>query len=293
MLRTRAWVPYAYVAPAAALIVFIFAYPVVKMIDFSTRAADETTGPRTGTQNYRLAFDDPTFREAAKHSALLLLAVPILLAISVLVAVLLYDRVRGWRFYRSILFLPYILAVPIVGIVGGYLFQLNGALNSILRAVGLSGLALDWLGSERLALWTVMIVIVWREVGFGIVLFLARLLSMSEEPIEAARIDGAGWWRRLRHIILPELRGTIEFYVVVAAITMLAWVFAYVYTLTSGGPGTSTTVLELYIYNQGLVNSLPGLASAVAVLLLGATTILISILFWIRARAREEEVTLA
>ena len=69
-------------------------------------------------------------------------------------------------------------------------------------------------------------------------------------------------------MILPELRGTIEFYVVVAAITMLAWVFAYVYTLTGGGPGTATTVLELYIYNQGLRNSLPGMASAVAVLLL-------------------------
>ena len=72
-------------------------------------------------------------------------------------------------------------------------------------------------------------------------------------------------------MILPELRGTIEFYVVVASITMLAWVFAYVYTITQGGPGTSSTVLELYIYNQGLRNSLPGMASAVAVVLLGAT----------------------
>src|SRR5436190_8947873 len=137
MLRTRAWVPYAYVAPAVALIAFIFAYPVVKMIDFSTRTADDTTGSRTGTQNYRLAFEDPTFRDAARHSALLLLAVPILLAISIIVAVLLYDRVRGWRFYRSILFLPYILAVPIVGIVMGYFFQLNGVLNTLLRAIGL------------------------------------------------------------------------------------------------------------------------------------------------------------
>ena len=79
-----------------------------------------------------------------------------------------------------------------------------------------------------------MFVIVWREVGFGIVLFLARLLTLPEEQIEAARIDGAGWWSRLRYVILPELRGTIEFYAVVAAITMLAWVFGYVYTLTDG-----------------------------------------------------------
>jgi len=205
-------------------------------------------------------------------------------------AVLLYERARGWRIYRSVLFLPYILAVPIVGIVASYIFALNGALNSILRAVGLEGLALDWLGSEHLSLLTVAIVIVWREIGFGIILFLARLLSMDEEQLEAARIDGAGWWNRLWYVILPELRGTIEFYVVVASITMLAWVFAYVYTITEGGPGTSSTVLELYIYNQGLRNSLPGMASAVAVVLLGATVISITLLFIVRARAQREDV---
>ena len=112
---------------------------------------------------------------------------------------------------------------------------------------------------------------------------------MSDEPIEAARIDGAGWWQRLRHVILPELRGTIEFYVVVASITMLAWVFAYVYTLTGGGPGTSSTVLELYIYNQGLRNSLPGMASAVAVILFVATLAFVVLQVFLRARANREE----
>jgi len=290
VLKTRPWVPYLYIAPAVALLVLVFAYPVAKVIDFSTRLIRGSSGPYVGKLNYRLVLEDPTFRAAAKHSALLLLAVPILLLISVVVSVLLYERMRGWKVYRSVLFMPYILAVPIVGIVASYIFSLNGVLNSILRAVGLDDLALNWLGSERLALWTVMAVIVWREVGFGIILFLARLLSMSEEPLEAARIDGAGWWARLRYVIIPELRGTIEFYVVVAAITMVAWVFAYVYTLTSGGPGTSTMIMELYIYNQGLVNSLPGMASAAAVLLLGATTILIAIRFWVSSRTRDEEV---
>jgi ABC-type sugar transport system permease subunit len=289
-LKTRPWVPYLYISPAVALLVLVFAYPVAKVVDFSTKLVRGSSGPWVGLQNYRLVFDDPTFRDAAKHSALLLVAVPILLAISVLVSVVLYERMRGWKVYRSVLFMPFILAVPIVGIIASYLFSLNGAINSILRGIGLGALAPDWLGSERIALWTVMIVIVWREVGFGIILFLARLLSMSEEQLEAARIDGAGWWARLRYVIVPELRWTIEFYVVVASITMLAWVFAYVFTLTSGGPGTSTTVLELYIYNQGLRNSLPGMASAVAVLLLGATMILIGIRFWITSRTRDEGV---
>ena len=290
MLRTRAWVPYLYVAPAVVLLCLVFAYPVVRVVDFSTRLIRGASGPYVGSLNYQLVWEDSTFHDALKHSALLLLAVPVLLVLSIFFAVLLYERARGWRIYRSVLFMPYILAVPIVGIVASYVFELNGALNSILRAVHLNALALDWLGSERLSLLTVGIVIVWREVGFGIVLFLARLLSMSEDALEAARIDGAGWWQRLRYVILPELRGTMEFYVVVAAITMLAWVFAYVYTITAGGPGTSSTVLELYIFNQGLRNSLPGMASAVAVVLLGATLISITLLFIVRARAREEEL---
>jgi ABC-type sugar transport system permease subunit len=290
MLRTRPWVPYLYVAPAVALLCLVFAYPVVRVVDFSTRLIRGANGPYVGSLNYRLVWEDSTFRDALMHSAELLLAVPVLLTLSIFFAVLLYERARGWRIYRSVLFLPYILAVPIVGIVASYIFGLNGAFNSILRAVHLNGLALDWLGSEKLSLLTVGIVIVWRELGFGIVLFLARLLSMSEDQLEAARIDGANWWARLRYVILPELRGTIEFYVVVASITMIAWVFAYVYTLTSGGPGTSSTVLELYIYNQGLRNSLPGMASAVAVVLLGVSIVSISLLLVVRARARAEEL---
>jgi ABC-type sugar transport system permease subunit len=136
---------------------------------------------------------------------------------------------------------------------------------------------------------TVLIVIVWREVGFGIVLFLARLMSQDEAPLEAARIDGANWAQRLWHVILPELRGTIEFYVVIAATTMLAFAFAYVWTLTQGGPGDATTTLEVYVYNTGEVQSLPGQAAAVATMLLGVMCVFMVLLFWVRRRASREE----
>jgi raffinose/stachyose/melibiose transport system permease protein len=271
MLKTRPWIPYLYVAPAVVLLVLIFGYPLVKVVEFSRKLIRGTDGPVVGWLNYELVWDDPVFHAALKHSALLLLAVPVLVLISIVFSVLLYERARGWRIYRSALFMPYILAVPIIGIIASYVFALNGALNELLRSVGLDRLAINWIGSERYSLLTVGIVIVWREVGFGIVLFLARLLS------------------RLRYVILPELRTTIEFYVVVASITMLAWVFAYVYTITAGGPGTSSTVLELYIYNQGLRNSLPGMASAVAVILFGATLVFVILQVLLRARADKAE----
>src|SRR5215213_3598997 len=117
MLRTRPFVPYLYVAPAVALLLLVFAYPIVKVFDFSTRLIRGDSGPFVGLDNYRLVFDDPTFQEAGKHSIFLLAAVPVLLASSIFVAVLLYDGCRGWRVYRSVLFLPYILAIPVVGIV--------------------------------------------------------------------------------------------------------------------------------------------------------------------------------
>lgn len=290
MLRTRPWVPYLYIAPMICLLALIFGYSLVRVFDFSGRLIRGASGVWTGLLNYELVLEDPTFRKAVENSALLLLAVPILTVISLLVSVLLFDRVRGWRIYRSVVFLPYILAIPVVGIIFSYIFQLNGVLNEILRGLGLDALALDWIGDESLALWSVLFVIVWREVGFGIVLFLARLMSMDETQLEAAQIDGAGWFQRFRYIILPELRGTIEFYAVVATITMLSGVFAYVFTLTQGGPGNATQIVEFYIYNQGVRNSLPGLASAVAVLLLLTTLVLIAVLFRVRARATEEQV---
>ncbi len=287
MLKTRPWVPYLYAAPVVVLLLVVFGYPLVRVVDFSFRRVRGDSGPWIGLENYRLVLDDPTFREAVKHSAFLLLAVPIMLAISVVVALFLYERMRGWRIYRSILFIPYILAVAIVGIVAAYMFQLNGVVNGFLGAVGLGALEQDWIGSSDWALRTILIVIVWREVGFGIILFLARLLSLDESPLEAARIDGANWWQRVRYVVVPELKGTIELYVVIASITMVAWVFAYIWTITKGGPGDATVVLELYIYNTGLRNSLPGMASAVAVMLLAVTLVAIGVLFWVRSRNDE------
>ena len=142
---------------------------------------------------------------------------------------LLYERVAGWKLYRIIVFVPFVLAIPIIAVVMKRMFQFSGPVNEVLRWLSLDFLALDWIGSSDVALWTVMILIIWRESALGIILFLARLLSLDESMIEAAKIEGANWWQRLWYIILPQMRGVIEFYVVVSVITMLAAVFAYVY----------------------------------------------------------------
>jgi ABC-type sugar transport system permease subunit len=190
------------------------------------------------------------------------------------------------------LFLPYILAIPIIAVVMKKIFQFNGPVNELLRWAGMDFLALDWIGSSDVALWTVMILIVWRESALGIILFLARLLSLDESLIESAKLEGANWWQRLWYVIVPQMKVVMEFYIVVSVITILSAVFSYVYMIGGGrgGPGTSTMVVELYIFNALIRSSLPGIASAVSVLLFLVSLLLIVPLFAARRRANEEEV---
>ncbi len=280
-------IPYLYVLPLAALLGFVFGYPLLRIFEFSFKMVRGIDGPWIGFRNYELILGHSLFWESVLHNLQLLLAIPVMVAISLIVAVLLSERVAGWKLYRIIVFVPFVLAIPIVAVVMKRMFQFSGPVNEMLRWMSLDFMALDWIGSSDVALWTVMILIIWRESALGIILFLARLLSLDDSVIEAAKIDGANWWQRLWHIILPEMRGVIEFFVVVSVITMLAAVFSYIYIMGGGrgGPGTSTEVVELYIFNALIRSSLPGIASAASVMLFLVTGVLIFLLFRVRRRA--------
>ena len=284
--------PYLYVLPLVVLLVFVFGYPLVRIFEFSFKQIRGIDGPWIGFNNYRLILGQGLFWESVRHNLFLLLAVPVMVAWSLLISIVLYERIKGWKLYRVILFVPYILAVPIIAVVMKKMFQFNGPVNELLRWLSLDFLALDWIGSSDVALWTVMLLIIWRESALGIILFLARLLSLDESLIEAARLEGASWWQRTWYVIIPQMKVVIEFYVVVSVITMLSSVFAYVYIMGGGrgGPGTSTMVLELYIFNALTKTSLPGIASAVSVLLFLVSLLLIVPLFAVRRQANEEEV---
>jgi ABC-type sugar transport system permease subunit len=290
-MRSSRLAPYLYVLPLVLLLAFVFGYPLVRIFEFSFKMVRGIDGPWIGLRNYELIFTQSLFWESVLHNVQLLLAVPAMIAISLLVAILLYDRLPGWKIYRIIVFVPFILAVPIIAVVMKRMFQFSGPVNEVLRWLSLDFLALDWIGSSDVALWTVMILIIWRESALGIILFLARLMSLDESIIEAAKLEGASWWQRVWHVILPQMRGVIEFFAVVSVITMLAAVFAYVFIMGGGrgGPGTATMVVELYIFNALIRTSLPGIAAAASVLLFLVSVVLIVPLFRARRRARAEE----
>lgn len=284
--------PYLYVAPLVALLLFVFGYPLVRIFEFSFKMVRGIDGPWIGFRNYELVLSQTLFWESVLHNIYLLLAVPFMVGWSLIISVILYERLKGWKLYRIVLFLPYILAIPIIAVIVKKMFQFNGPVNEVLRWIGLDFFALDWIGSSDVALWTVMLLIIWRESALGIILFLARLLSLDESLIESAKIEGANWWQRLWYVIIPQMKIVIEFYVVVSVITILSAVFAYVFVIGGGrgGPGTSTMVVEFYIFNALIRSSLPGIASAVSVMLFLVSLLLIVPLFAIRRRANEEEV---
>ncbi|MBK8019856.1 MAG: sugar ABC transporter permease [Chloroflexi bacterium] len=290
MIRTHRLTPYLYVLPMVLLLVGIFGYPIFKLFDFSTKRIRGFDGPSIGLGNFQALFNDPVFGQSIVHNLLLLLGIIPLIFLSLIVAIALYERLRGWRLYQTLVFLPYILAIPIVGVVLKNMFQFNGPINTVLRAAGLQGLALDWLGDKDIAIFTVGAMIVWREAAFGIILFLSRLLSLNEELTEAAQLDGANWRQRTQYIIIPQLRGVIEFYLIIGLITLVAAVFAYVYIVPGkGAPANGTMVLELYIYNWAFEKRLPGMGAAVSVILLMVTVVLMVALFYVRRNAAREE----
>ena len=280
--------PYIYLAPATILVVLIFFYPIVYIIRTSLLQNNPNGIKTFGFTNYQLVFQDPIFWKALGNNGKLLLSVPILTVLSLLIAVLLFEHVRGWLVYRGIIFMPYILAVPVVGTTFVYLLGLNGIVNTLLKGVGLGFLIQDWLGSIKWVLPSISLVIIYREMGFGVVLFLARLMSLEKEILEAAAIDGANFWQKHFYVTLPQMSGVIEFFVVVELITMLSWVFAYVFTMTQGGPGFASTVLEFYIWKHAFAFNTPGLASALAVILLAVTTLLIVLQLRLRRRSLED-----
>lgn len=287
---SRAIEPYLYLIPATVLISLVFIYPIIWILQNSLLQNNTDGTKGFGFTNYRLVFQDPVFYQVVSNNGKLLFSVPIMTLLALFLAIVLFERVRGWMVYRGIVFMPYILAIPVVGTTFVYLLGLNGILNTLLRGIGLSSLAKDWIGSASWVIPSISVVIIYRELGFGVVLFLARLMSLDKEILEAAEIDGANWWQKHAHITLPQMSGVIEFFVVVELITMLSWVFAYIYTMTGGGPGFASTVMEFYIWKHAFAFRSPGIAAALAVVLLGVTTILIALQLRLRRSALEENL---
>jgi ABC-type sugar transport system permease subunit len=263
--------------PALAALGLVFGYPLVTVIRDSLYSGDANSLSYVGLANYSAVLNDPVFVQSVVNNLKMLIAVPVMTTVALIAALALNYGIRGWRWYRGALFLPYVLPTAALGITFSYLLQRNGLVNTVLHDVGASPLALDWLGSSHVVMLSVGGVVIWQQMGLGVMIFTAALVVVPRETVEAALTDGASWWQLQRYVLIPHIRRSIAFFVVLQGIYVLSSLFSTVYVLTRGGPGNSSSVMELYIWNNGFANGSVGVAATAAVLLLAMTGVFIAL----------------
>ncbi|TGB18446.1 sugar ABC transporter permease [Streptomyces palmae] len=260
---------YLYILPALALYSAFLLYPFGQSVWLSLLHWDGLTRATwAGFDNYRDLLTDPALRAPFAHALLLLVfysALPV--AIGLLLAALLSrDRVRGMTFFRTVLFLPQVLAMVVVGVAWRSILAPDGLLNDTLRTLGLGSLARPWLGDYDWALPAVGLVGTWVGTGLCMVLFLAGAQRIPRELYEAARLDGAGPVREFLTVTLPGLRPQIA---VALTLTIVAGLrnFDLIYITTSGGPGNTTSVPAYEVYHRAFDTNQVGSAAAIGVAL--------------------------
>lgn len=220
-----------------------------------------------GLENFKAMAPDQTFAIAMKNTLLYALGVvPITMLLSLLTAMLLNCKIKGRTFFRSVVFFPYVASLVAVGVVWNALFHpSNGPVNQLLAALGVENLP-RWAASTTWAMPTLIMLTIWKSVGYYAIVYLAALQGVPRELYEASRIDGANGWQRFKNITWPMVTPTTFFVVVMLTIFSFK-VFDIMYITTQGGPGRSTQVLVYHIYNKAFISQEYGYASALATVL--------------------------
>lgn len=266
---------YLWILPAVAFVVAIVYYSVGYTVVVSTLDWDGISPERTsvGFDNYVRVFHDPIFWLAMKHMLIFSVTIVLQIVLGALAAVLLHSRVRLAAVYKTLLFVPVIIAPAVMAPIFRQMFDADGQLNQLLRNIGLGALAHPWLADPATALYVLMAITVWQWTGFSFLLYYASLGQLDPHVLEAARIDGAGNWRIVFNIIVPLSRGTTLTLLILGVIGTLR-TFDIPYLISGGGPARTTEFLSTYLYEQGISNSHAGYGAALTVVLMALALML-------------------
>lgn len=267
------WAAWLFVAPALAAIAVFFAVPVAAALamsftDFDIYALADIGNLRfVGLDNYVRLVQTPLFWQALGNTLyFVVVGVPLSIAASLGAALLLHSKLARFKaFYRTALFAPVVTTLVAVAVVWRYLFHTRyGWLNYGLAAIGID--PIDWLGDPRWAMPAIIVLSVWKNFGYNMIILLAGLQAIPEELYEAARIDGASRWQQFRHVTLPALGPML---LLVSVLTMAGHfqIFAEPYVMTQGGPAQRTVTVLYLMYEEGFKWWSLGSASAVAFVL--------------------------
>ena len=278
-MRRLEWQPigYLFIAPAVILFVIFVFIPIFASLFLSFTSFDALHTPHwVGLENFRrILFEDPRFWKAFRNTVLYVIGVvPLGISVALLLAVALEELTRGKQLFKILYFIPTVTSVVAIAVIWKWLFagEKYGLINYALLQFGIK--PIDWLLSPTWILPAVMIMSIWAGLGYNMVFFSAGLSTIPASLYEAAKVDGAGWWARFRHVTLPMLQPTLVFVVVMSVVNSFQ-VFDQAYIMTGGtGEGVGGVLdggltLVSYLYEQGFQRFHMGYASAIAYIMFG------------------------
>ncbi|HTX01844.1 MAG TPA: sugar ABC transporter permease [Acidimicrobiales bacterium] len=253
--------------PALALVGGLIVVPVGQAVYYSMTQWNGITTTWIGPSAYLQTFENPTFWEVLQNNALLLLAVPFALALPMGVAVLLHERVAGWKFFRSAYFMPTAISWVVIGMVAERFFSYGGLLSTLLGWTGVPAIKAGLVGTESTALLALAITFIWSMVGTNTMIFLTGLATLDENVHQAAFIDGASHLQAFVHVTLPHMKRFVQLAFVLTTISAFSALFSLIFVMTGGGPGYSTTTIEFFIYQTGFDQAQFGTAALYGIIL--------------------------
>ncbi|GGG01351.1 carbohydrate ABC transporter permease [Paenibacillus abyssi] len=235
-----------------------------------------------GLDNFAGLTQDETFITSFKNNFILMLAIPITMAISLLLAIIIKNGVWFKDLFKIIYFMPYISSVVGVAVVFQVLFHPSlGPINQFLMKIGIEDPP-KWLADISYSLPSVMLILIWTQIGFNMIIYMAGLQNIPKDLYEAASIDGAGSWQQFRNITLPLVSST-SFFLLVTGVVYSFKVFDLIAVLTEGGPANSSSVMVYYLYDVAFTNLRTGYASAIAMVLF-LCVLAITVFQWVGQR---------
>ena len=295
---TRRYNPYrgieVFLLPGAIVFLFLIVFPFVTNVIVSFT---KWTGVRTplwiGLANYQKAFGDAIFWTSFKNNLYLIITlttIPTL--IGLLLAVLIYDYISKKfgttiaSIFRAGFYLPQVIPAVVSALVWRWILQPDwGAFNYVLKTIGLDALAHNWLGDPKTALPAVIVTMIWFQIGYPLVIFMAALQRIDPELYEAAAIDGASWLQKFFRITIPLIRP--ELFVVVLTTTIFALkAFGQIFAMTRGGPGSATMVASYFSYKNFFENSNVGYGATMSTVL--TFIIILLTIVWVRVQTQQE-----
>ncbi len=283
--RRDMYTGFAFALPAIIGMGVFFILPFMVAIFYSF-SEGIGSGTFAGLRNYTEMFSNPAFQLAAGNTArFILVSVPLIMVLSLLIALLLNTKLRGYQAFRTLFILPLVLPVASVVLVFQVLFAGNGVVNDILQAMGIP--VSDWLQSPG-AFTVLLILYIWKNCGYNIILFLAALNAVPREYYEAAEIDGAGTRTRLFHITLPLIMPYMFFILLISVINTFKS-FREAYVLCGSHPNQSIYMMQHFLNNNFQNTNFLRLSTA-AILIFLVISAVIFLLFWLKSRAGEVEL---